>query len=70
MMNLTATPSMHDVIDASDGRIDADLYRDAEGHEVWRITLDGKTFAEGVASDHDAGWFVATLAESIDGGAE
>lgn len=61
--------SMHDVIDASGGRIDADLYRDAEGHEVWRITLDGKTFAEDIASDHDAEWFVTTLAESLNIGA-
>jgi hypothetical protein len=62
---MTTNLSMHEVMDASAGRIDASLYRDAEGHEVWRITFDGQTEVEDVASDHDADWFVRNLAESL-----
>lgn len=61
----TSPASIMDVLDASGGRIDAHLYRDDEGHEVWRITLDGTTEVEGVSSDHDADWFVRDLAERI-----
>ena len=62
---MTTDLSMHDVMDASGGRIDANLYRNAEGHEVWRIIFDGQTHIEDVASDHDADWFVRDLAEQI-----
>lgn len=41
-----------------------ELYRDADGHEVWRIrSAAGVVVAEGVASDHDAAW----LAEAEEG---
>ncbi|UGS26351.1 hypothetical protein K8F61_17250 [Microbacterium resistens] len=39
-----------------------ELYRDENGHEVWRIRdRKGNVQHEGVASDHDAAW----LAEQI-----
>lgn len=40
------------------------LYRNDEGHEVWRITgPDGQVIAENVSSDHDAAW----IADQITG---
>lgn len=40
------------------------LYRDADGHEVWRIVgTDGRVVADGVASDHDAEWIATQVAD-------
>jgi len=34
-----------------------ELYRDDQGHEVWRIVeADGTVAGEGITSDHDASW--------------
>lgn len=33
-----------------------ELYRNAKGHEVWRIFKDGKIIAENISSDFDAQW--------------
>lgn len=39
-----------------------DLYRNDEGHEVWRITdAEGNVVAEDVASDFDAAWIAAQV---------
>lgn len=39
-----------------------ELYRDADGREVWRVRDEsGQVIAEGVASDHDARF----LAEAV-----
>jgi hypothetical protein len=44
--------------DRSYTRTEAELYRNAEGHEVWRITDadDATVIAEDVSSDHDMQW--------------
>jgi hypothetical protein len=46
-----------------DARVKKELYRNGEGHEVWRIyeeRRDGSFLIlhEGVASDHDAAWLM------------
>jgi hypothetical protein len=39
-------------------KTETELYRNADGHEVWRITRpDGSLVAEDVASDYDMSWF-------------
>lgn len=42
----------------------SELYRDADGHEVWRIVgADGSVESDGVASDHDAAWILGQARE-------
>ena len=40
-----------------------ELYRDADGHEVWRIKEieTGKVLRDGIASDHDYRWLLDCL---------
>lgn len=39
------------------------LYRNAAGHEVWRIQdLDGSVYVEDIASDFDARWLAEQVA--------
>lgn len=40
-----------------------ELYRDADGHEVWRIKEieTGKVLREGIASDHEYRWLLDCL---------
>lgn len=39
------------------------LYRNAAGHEVWRIhDLDGSVYVEDIASDFDARWLAEQVA--------
>lgn len=43
-----------------------ELYRDDDGHEVWRIRdAAGETVQEGIASDHDLESIVAELTEEL-----
>jgi len=39
---------------------EGELYRDEDGHEVWRIKEieTGKVLHEGIASDHDYKWLL------------
>jgi hypothetical protein len=42
----------------------SELYRDGDGHEVWRILgADGSVESDGVASDHDAEWILGQARE-------
>jgi hypothetical protein len=42
-----------------------ELYRDAEGHEVWRIrNTDGTVYVEGIASDFDAEWLADQMVKA------
>lgn len=42
-----------------------ELYRNAEGAEVWRIrNARGEVVAEDVSSDHDAAWIAATAGDA------
>ena len=39
-----------------------ELYRDEDGHEVWRIRdTDGNIYADGIASDFDAQWLAEQM---------
>lgn len=42
------------------GSFTAELYRDAQGHAVWRVyRADGSVEADGIQSDHDMQWLLA-----------
>lgn len=41
------------------------LYRDENGHEVWRILdTDGAIYADGIASDFDAQWLAEQMVQT------
>ncbi len=54
---MTTTTEQHAALCAGE------LYRDEDGHEVWRIKEieTGKVLRDGIASDHDYRWLLDTV---------
>jgi hypothetical protein len=50
----------HAMTDEQRDRFVGELYRDADGHEVWRVkdVATGEVLREGIASDHDYRWLL------------
>ena len=71
----TCTVAAPDLDDAStnDRNVKSELYRDKEGHEVWRIyeeKPDGSFLVlhEDVASDYDAAWLLDAASHGVSHG--